>query len=151
MVWWKNPCFICLCVWEIFIKRKTSIALQLHVFALREPYVAFMTQMFTHMCPVVPLSFIKLFDPSEMPFMLVWSRSHALNQLNFYTGSQLCQSIHPQNKTPCLIISLSSILQMRHGLFKKKRKKREKRWHAQEAWPKKMDTSISMEKRKKNI
>ena len=61
--------------------------------------------------------------PSEMSFIHVWSRSRALHQLNFYTGSQLCHSIHPQNKTPRLMISLSSIFQMRHGLSKKKRKK----------------------------
>ena len=38
MVWWKNPCFLCFYVWEIFIKKKISIALQLHVFALPKPY-----------------------------------------------------------------------------------------------------------------
>ena len=93
---------------------------------------------FTHMCLVVTLSFIKLCDPSEMPFILVWSRSCAPHQLNFYTGSQLCHSIHPQNKTP--MISLSSIFQMRHGLLKK-RKKREKM-----AWPR----SMTQKKREKN-
>ena len=130
---------------NFFIKKKTSIALQLHVFVLPKPYVDLHDTKFTHMCLVVALSFTKLCDPSEMSFILVWSRSCALHQLNFYTGSQLCHSIHPQNKTPCLMISLSSIFQMRHGLSKKER---EKRWHAQEAWPKKMDTSMSMKKRK---
>ena len=74
------------------------------------------------MCLVVALSFIKLCDPSEMSFIHVRSRSRALHQLNFYIGSQLCHSIHPQNKTPCLMISLSlsNISQMRHGLSKKK-------------------------------
>ena len=135
MVWWMNPCFICLCVWEIFIKKKNSIALQLHVLVLPKPYVDLHDTNLTHICLVVALSFIKPCDPSEMSFIHVWSRSRALHQLNFYTGSQLCHSIHPQNKTPCLMISLSlsSIFQMRHGLSKK----REKRWHAQEAWPKK--------------
>ena len=126
MVWWKNPCFICLCVWEIFIKKKTPIALQLHVLVLPKPYVDLFDTNFTHMCPVVSLSFIKLCDPSEMSFILAWSRSCALHQLNFYTGSQLCHSIHPQNKTPCLMISLSSILQMRHGLLKEREREREK-------------------------
>ena len=148
MVWWKNPYFICLCVWEIFIKRKIPIALQLHVLVLPKPYVDLHDTNLTHMCLVVALSFFKLCDPSEMSFVLVWSRSCALHQLNFYTGSQLCYSIHPQNKTPCLMISLSSIFQMRHGLSKK----REKRWHAQEAWPKKnghINIHEKKEKRKK--
>ena len=83
-----------------------------------------MIQIFTHICPVVSLSFFKLCDPSEMSFILVWSRSCALHQLNFYTGSQLCHSIHPQNKTPRLMISLSSIFQMRHGLFKKREREK---------------------------
>ena len=148
MVWWKNPCFNCLCVWEIFIKKKTSIALQLHVFVLPKPYADFHDRNLTHMCLVVALSFIKLCDPSEMSFIPAWSRSRALYQLNFYTESQLCHSIHPQNKTPCLMISLSSILQMRHGLLKK----REKRWHAQEAWPKKKWThQCPWKKRMKKI
>ena len=110
MVWWKNPCFICLCIWEILSKRKTSIALQLHMFVLPKPYDDLLDTNFTHMCLIVALSFIKLCDPSEMSFILIWSRSCALHQLNFYTGSQLCHSIHPQNKTPCLMISLSSIV-----------------------------------------
>ena len=95
------------------------------------------------MCLAVALSFIKLCDPSEMSFILAWSRSCALHQLNFYTGSQLCHSIHPQNKTPCLMISLSSILQMRHGLSKKKwekmacpRSMTQKKWTQQCPWKK---------------
>jgi len=143
MVWWKNSFFICLCVWKIFIKKENSIALQLHVLVLPKPYVDLHDTNLTHMCLVVALSFFKLCDPSEMSFILVWSRSCALHQLNFYTGSQLCHSIHPQNKTPCLMISLSSILQMRHGLFK------QKRWHAQEAWPKKWTHQCPWKKRKK--
>ena len=78
------------------------------------------------------------------PFILVWSRSCALHQLNFYTGSQLCHSIHPQNKTPCLMISLSSILQMRHGLLKKRERKD---GMPKKHDPKKMDTSMSMKKK----
>ena len=147
MVWWKNPCFICLCVWEIFIKRKTSIALQLHVLVLPKPYVDLHDTNLTHMCLVVTLSFIKPCDPSEMSFIHVWSRSRALHQLNFYTGSQLYHSIHPQNKTPCLMISLS-LVSLKWGMGYQK--KREKRWHAQDAWPKKkLDTSMSMKKKKK--
>jgi len=83
------------------------------------------------------------------PFILVWSRSCALHQLNFYTGSQLCHSIHPQNKTPCLMISLSSILQMRHVLLKKR--EREKMACPRSMTQKKMDTSMPMKKRMKKI
>ena len=146
MVWWKNPCFICLCVWEIFIKKKTPIALQLHVLVLPKPYVDLFDTNFTHMCPVVSMSFIKLCDPSEMPFMLVWSRSRALHQLNFYTGSKLCHSIHPQNKTPCLMISLS-LVSFNRGMGNKKRKER-KDGMPKKHDPKKMDTSMSIEKKK---
>ena len=57
-------------------------------------------------------------------FILAWSRSGALHQLNFYTGSQLCHSIHPQNKTPCLMISLS-LISLKWGMsYLKKRKKK---------------------------
>ena len=142
MVWWKDPCFLCLYIWEIFIKKKTSIAVQLHVFVLPNHMMIFMIQIFTHMCLVVALSFIKLCDPIEMSFILAWSRSRALHQLNFYTESQLCHSIHPQNKTPYLMISLS-LVSFKWGMGYPK-----KRWHAQEAWPqKKMDTSMSMKKK----
>ena len=135
--------FICL---GNFIKKKTSIALQLHVFVLPKPYVDLHDKILTHMFLVVALSFFKLCDPSEMSFVLVWSRSRALHQLNFYSGSQLCHSIHLQNKTPCLMISLSGISQMRHGLSKRKW------WHAQEAWPKKMKKKIRhMKLQKKDI
>ena len=144
MVWWKNPCFICLCVWEFFIQKKTSITLQLHAFVLPKPYADLLDTNLTHMCLVVALSFIKLWDHSEMSFILVWSRSCALHQMNFYTGSQLCHSIHPQNKTP--MISLSSIFQMRHGLSKKRygmpKKHDPKKW-TQEG-PKKIYNSIAM-------
>ena len=137
MVWWKNSYFICLCVCEIFIKKKNSIALQLHVLVLPKPYVDLHDTNLTHMCLVVALSFIKRCDPSEMSFILVWSRSRALHQLNFYTGSQLCHSIHQQSKTPCLMISLS-LVSFKCGMgYSKKKKKKEKRWHAQEAWPQK--------------
>ena len=118
----KESLFYLLICLGNFHQKGTSIALQLHVFVLQIHMMIFMIQIFTHICLVVALSFIKLCDPSEMPFILVWSRSCALHQLNFYTGSQLCHSIHPQNKTLCLMISLSlsSIFQMKHGLSKKK-------------------------------
>ena len=56
---------------KIFIKRETSIALQLHVFVLPKPYVDLHDTNFTHMCLVVALNFIKLCDPSEISFILV--------------------------------------------------------------------------------
>ena len=56
---------------KFLIKKKTSIALQLHVFVLPKPYADFHDRNLTHMCLVVALSFIKLCDPSEMSFILV--------------------------------------------------------------------------------
>ena len=114
--------------------------------------MTFMISIFTRMCLVVALSFIKLCDPSEMSFILVFSRSYALHQLNFYTGSQLCHYIHPQNKTPCLIISLSSIFQMRHGLYiykKRERKDGMPKKHDPKKERKNMDTSMSMKKKER--
>ena len=147
MVWWKNPCFICLCVWEIFIKKKN-----LHSFTT------------PRVCPTKAICWPSWYKPLHICvlllhwassnfvtlvrcfFILAWSRSCALHQLNFYTGSQLCHSIHSQNKTPYLMISpLSSNLQMSHGLYKK-------RWHAQEAWPKKNGhINVHVKKEKKYI
>ena len=114
--------FICLCLGNFYQKKNLHSFTTPRVCPTKAIWWSSWYKPFTHMCLVVALSFFKLCDPSEMSFILVWSRSCALHQLNFYTGSQLCHSIHPQNKTPCLMISLSSILQMRHGLFKKKRK-----------------------------
>ena len=54
-----------------FIKKKTSIALQLHVFVLPKPYADLHDTNLTHMCLVVALSFFKLCDPSEISFILV--------------------------------------------------------------------------------
>ena len=55
---------------KLFIKKKNSIASQLHVLVLPKPYVDLRDTNLTHMCLVVTLSFIKLCDPSEMPFIL---------------------------------------------------------------------------------
>ena len=54
-----------------FYQKKTSIALQLHMFVLPKPYVDLHGTKFTHMCLVVALSFTKLCDPSEMSFILI--------------------------------------------------------------------------------
>ena len=51
-------------------------------------------------------------------------------------------------KLECYTISLSSILQMRHGLLKKER---EKDSMPKKHDPKKMDTSMSMKKKKEKI
>jgi len=53
-----------------FYQKKTSIALQLHVFVLPKPYADLHDTNLTHMCLVVALSFFKLCDPSEMSFIL---------------------------------------------------------------------------------
>ena len=110
MVWWKNPCFLCFYVWEIFIKEEN-----LHSFTTPRvcPTKAICWPSWyksLHICTLLlqwaSSNFVTLV---RCPFILVWSRSCALHQLNFYIGSQLCHSIHLQNKTPCLMISLSFI------------------------------------------
>ena len=55
---------------NFFIKKETSIDLQLHVVVLLESYVNPHDTTLIHMCLVVALSFIKLCDPSEMSFIL---------------------------------------------------------------------------------
>ena len=54
-----------------FLSKKTSIALQLHVFVLPKSYADLHDTNLTHMCLVVALSIIKLCDLSEMSFILV--------------------------------------------------------------------------------
>ena len=56
---------------KFFIKKKISIALQLHVFVLPKPYADLHDTNLTHICLVVTLSFIKPCDPSEMSFIHV--------------------------------------------------------------------------------
>ena len=123
MVWWKNPCFICLCVWEIFIKKNLHSLTTPHVC----PTKAICRSSWykpLHICALLLLwassNFVTLV---RCLFILVWSRSRALHQLNFYTGSQLCHSIHPQNKTPCLMISLS-LVSFNWGMGYRKEKER---------------------------
>ena len=152
MVWWKNPCFICLCVWEFFIKRKTSIALQLHLSVLPKPYVDLReTNLYTY----VPCCYIEL----HQTLWPQWDAFHTclikimctpLAELLHWKSAM---PFHPSTKENSNDLSLSSIFQMRHGLSKKKR---EKRWHAQEAWPKKREKNghISVHEKKereKNI
>ena len=195
-----NSCFFCLCVWEIFIKKKTSIALKLHVFVLSKPYVELLdTKLYTYVpCCLhwASSNFVTLvrclsylFDQdhvhstswtstlevsyaipsihkiklhvynstclsyqSHMLIFLIqtlhicallfhWASSnfvtlvrclsclfdqdhvHSTSWTSTLEVSYAIPSIH-KNKTPCLMISLSSILQMRHVLSKKKENKR---------------------------
>ena len=53
-----------------FIKKKISIALQLHVFVLPKPYDDLHdTNLYTYVL-VIDLNFIELCDPNEMSFIL---------------------------------------------------------------------------------
>ena len=45
--------------------------------------------------------------------------------LNFYTRSYLFHFIHPQIKTPCVVISYSSIIRKETWAYEKKKRERE--------------------------
>ena len=116
-------------------KRKTSIALQLLVFVLPKPYVDLHDTNLTHMC-LVALSFFSNFVTLVrcLSYLLDQDHVHSTSWTSTLEVNYAISSIHKM-KTPCLMISLSlSYLSIEAWAIEKKR---EKRWHAQEAWPKK--------------
>ena len=139
MVWWKNLCFLCLYVWETFRKRKTSIALQLHVFVLPKSYVDLRDKTL-YICALL------LHWASSNFVTLVRCLSYLFDQDHLHSTRQTSTLevsyaifIHPQNENS-MFNDLSLVSPKRGMGYPKKRKKknkREKRWQAQEAWPKK--------------
>ena len=89
MVWWKNPCFICLCVWEILIKRKTSIALQLHVSVLPKPYVDLHDTNPLHKCAL----------------LLLWASSNFVTLVRFLSYLFDQDHVHSTSWTSTLEVS----------------------------------------------
>ena len=137
-------------VWEIFIKKKTSIALQLHVFVLPKPYVDLRDKTL-YICALL------LHWASSNFVTLVRCLSYLFDQDHLHSTSQTSTLevsyailIHPQNENS-MFNDLSLVSPKRGMGYSKKREKREKMACPRSMTQKKMDTSISMKKRMKKI
>ena len=124
MVWWKNPCFyLLMCLGNFYQKENLHSFTTPRVCPTKAIWWASWYKSL-HICALLLLwassNFVTLVRC--LSYLFDQDHVHSTSWTSTLEVSYAIPSIH-KIKTSCLMISLSSIFQMRHGLSTKKKRK----------------------------